>query len=321
MSKIICCPNCGQKNKISENADSNQAICAKCWTRLNVPKKTVQAPPPPKASYTPPADNTNSENNGSNFGWVWFFVVFGGIIWWAVAQDSNTTSSTTYSISGNKNKPETTYIEPTPSYSDAAIADKNKKYSLTIRRTPNTARVRILNIKPKYKNGIKLKKGKYHIEVSQKGYKTEKKWVTLSKDSVFNLSLSLPNVSMPRSGAQQLFTNNKRIAPFEIRTSHGANYLVKLVYAYTQDTVMTIFVKGGNTISTKVPLGTYEVKYATGTEWYGYKHLFGPETGYSKAESLFTFENTGYQITGYTITLYRVSNGNLRTSRISPSEF
>ena len=322
MSKIIACPNCGQKNRIDESSDTSQPICAKCWTKLNVPKKTVHAPPPPPPPPKDtgiPADNKNTEGEGSSFGWVWLLII-GGFIWWVAAQDSGTTS-TTYSSGGNKNKPENTYVETTPSYSKATIPDKNKNYSLTVRRTPKTARVRILNIKPKYQDGIKLKKGKYHIEVSQSGYKTVKKWVTLSKDSVFNISLSFPKVSMPRNGALQLYTSDKRMAPFEIRTSHGANYLVKLVSAYTQDTVMTIFVKGGTTISTKVPLGTYEVKYATGTEWYGYKHLFGPDTGYSKAESIFTFENTGYQISGYTITLYRVSNGNLRTSTISPSQF
>ena len=112
-----------------------------------------------------------------------------------------------------------------------------------------------------------------------------------------------------------------RVAPLKIQTSRGASYLVKLVSAYSRKPVMTVFVRGGNTVSTEAPLGAYEIKYASGEKWYGYKHLFGPDAGYSKAESLFTFENTGYQYTGYTITLYRVANGNLRTSTINRSQF
>jgi hypothetical protein len=55
--------------------------------------------------------------------------------------------------------------------------------------------------------------------------------------------------------------------------------------------------------------------------WYGYDYLFGPETGYNKAESTFNFRSDGYQISGYTITLYQVAGGNLHTSRLSPAEF
>jgi len=95
-----------------------------------------------------------------------------------------------------------------------------------------------------------------------------------------------PEVSMPYNGSTQIYTNSERVAPFEIQTSSGANYLVKLVAAYSQEPVMTIFIKGGNTISAEVPLGTYEVKYASGIKWYGYVHYFGPETNYSKAKKL-----------------------------------
>ncbi len=130
-----------------------------------------------------------------------------------------------------------------------------------------------------------------------------------------------PIIAMPYSGKVESFTYNEKVAPLTIQTSAGANYLVKLVDYYSKSEVMTIFVNGGDTTKVKVPLGVYEIKYASGTKWYGYQHLFGDETSYSKAENSFSFKNTGYQITGYTITLYRVSNGNLRTSHINKSEF
>jgi len=65
-----------------------------------------------------------------------------------------------------------------------------QKFSLSIQKTPSNAKVRILNIKPKYYDGIKLKKGKYHIEVSKKGYETTSKWIDLRKDMTFTIILT-----------------------------------------------------------------------------------------------------------------------------------
>lgn len=49
-----------------------------------------------------------------------------------------------------------------------------KVYPLEIITIPASARVRIVNIIPKYKFGMPLKQGKYRVEVSNKGYKTRK---------------------------------------------------------------------------------------------------------------------------------------------------
>lgn len=111
------------------------------------------------------------------------------------------------------------------------------------------------------------------------------------------------------------------VAPLEIRSSPGTYFLVKLTDLSTHDTVLTVFIHGGQTATFDVPLGTYEIKYASGLHWYGSKHLFGPETTYSKADSSFEFKNLGYQISGYTITLYEVANGNLSTSPIFSNDF
>lgn len=128
-------------------------------------------------------------------------------------------------------------------------------------------------------------------------------------------------MDMPKNGAIQMFTKRERVAPLTIKTSAGSNYFVKLVTANTNDAIMTIFIRGGNTVSTNVPLGSYEVRYATGKDWYGYEHLFGEDTGYSEAETIFKFENDGYQVSGYTISLYQVRDGNLRTKRINANSF
>lgn len=126
---------------------------------------------------------------------------------------------------------------------------------------------------------------------------------------------------LPISGSVQVYTIAEREAPFEIKAAQGSHYLVKLVNAHTLATVMTVFVRSGTTVNVDVPLGKYEVRYASGESWYGYEHLFGPETIYSKADKTLSFEIVGDQLRGFTITLYKVSGGNLHTTNIKPSEF
>lgn len=134
--------------------------------------------------------------------------------------------------------------------------------------------------------------------------------------------LPTPEVPRPASGlySQNLY-GQPAIAPLEIRSQSGSDYFVKVTNQYTGEDVSTIYIRGGDTISIEVPLGTYEIKYASGETWYGDQKLFGTQTSYSKADELFTFSDTGYQITGYTITLYQVVNGNLQTITLDPSQF
>jgi hypothetical protein len=130
-----------------------------------------------------------------------------------------------------------------------------------------------------------------------------------------------PELPLPENGEIRTYTSDTPLAPFEIKSSAEANYLVKLVDAGNGKGVMTIFVRGGNTVNVKVPLGVYEVKYAAGDKWHGYGSLFGPFTSYSKATTTFFFRQEERQVTGYSITLYKVLNGNLRTEPINASQF
>jgi tetratricopeptide (TPR) repeat protein len=67
----------------------------------------------------------------------------------------------------------------------------NLAYRLTVSAIPSDSRIRILNIKPKYRAGIKLKPGKYKIEVSKRGYKTKIEWVSITDDNlVVDIELS-----------------------------------------------------------------------------------------------------------------------------------
>lgn len=61
--------------------------------------------------------------------------------------------------------------------------------SLTVITKPEDARVRIMNIKPKYHPNIELTKGKYLLEVSAHGYKRYKKWVFIDKPTTLTIAL------------------------------------------------------------------------------------------------------------------------------------
>lgn len=125
-----------------------------------------------------------------------------------------------------------------------------------------------------------------------------------------------------QQGIQRVYVNAERIAPFRITTSPGAdNYFIKLVDSVTGSPVMTMYVKGGTTYETKVPVGSYQVHYATGQTWYGARHLFGPATAYSETEGNFTFSIQGNQVQGNEIELVPQLGGNLATKMISAAQF
>lgn len=130
-----------------------------------------------------------------------------------------------------------------------------------------------------------------------------------------------PAQPLPASGVPRRFSSGKPLAPLEIRTSAGHHYFVKLVDTATGQAALDVFVVGGETVEVGVPLGNYEMRYASGEQWFGHERLFGVDTTYSKAESVFRFARDARGVSGYTVTLYRVTNGNLRTSRLSSSEF
>jgi len=56
---------------------------------------------------------------------------------------------------------------------------------------PSNTTIRILNIGPKFYQGMELKPGSYHVEVSKQGYKTDKKWVNLDTGENKRLEIQL----------------------------------------------------------------------------------------------------------------------------------
>lgn len=69
-------------------------------------------------------------------------------------------------------------------------------FAINVKVEPENASVRILNIRDKYYPGIKLLPGRYHIEVSNKGYDREQQWLTLENEDL-NLKVSLRKTPVP----------------------------------------------------------------------------------------------------------------------------
>lgn len=128
--------------------------------------------------------------------------------------------------------------------------------------------------------------------------------------------------SLPKNGFEIARTNDQRIAPFTIVTrSDEQHFFVKLEDSTTREQVLGVFLRAGESVRTKVPIGTFRLKYASGREWYGEKLLFGPETSYFMADRDFTFRTANGKTSGYTVELFLQPNGNLRTSAINSNQW
>ena len=142
--------------------------------------------------------------------------------------------------------------------------------------------------------------------------------VQLSPPTAF----TAPEQSLPANGHVRPPVSASETAPFRILTTgNDTHYFLKLEESGSGRSALTVFVRAGQQVDMRVPFGTYVVKYASGQKWYGYKHLFGPNTAYNKADSTFAFRREGNQIKGFSITLYAVEGGNLTTLPIKPNDF
>ncbi|MBC8466589.1 MAG: DUF1566 domain-containing protein [Deltaproteobacteria bacterium] len=69
--------------------------------------------------------------------------------------------------------------------------DQKIRGKLFVQTDPKGSRVRILNIKPKFYQGMDLVSGSYHVEVSKTNYKTKKMWVKLEPGESKQLEIRL----------------------------------------------------------------------------------------------------------------------------------
>jgi hypothetical protein len=153
------------------------------------------------------------------------------------------------------------------------------------------------------------------VERNTRGTDTEK------SDQQAGQSFSGEPKSLPENGTWWEYTSERQIAPLRISVSSGEHYYIKVVDAYTEARVLTLFIRSGRTAQVDVPLGTYRLKYAVGDTWYGREDRFGSETRYFEAEDTFDFEVVGNQVRGHRIELILQEGGNLTTESIPEGKF
>jgi serine/threonine-protein kinase PpkA len=97
-------------------------------------------------------------------------------------------------------------------------------YALTIKTTPSDARIRLLSISDKYKDGIPLASGRYRIEISKTGYKTKTESIDI-KNEPLNIAFELeaiPDISNPTRAAIPNIVYGGKNAPSLIRIPAGS---------------------------------------------------------------------------------------------------
>lgn len=139
------------------------------------------------------------------------------------------------------------------------------------------------------------------------------------------VAFSEPEQPLPNHGVyytSSFFDTYRAKCPFQLKTrSDSSYYLVKLEDWNSRQLVALYFVYGGQDLDVSVPPGSYRLKYANGSHWYGHKYLFGPDTSVSMADSRLDFTEDAEGYNGHTIELILQDNGNLNTTRLRKEDF
>lgn len=85
---------------------------------------------------------------------------------------------------------------------------------------------------------------------------------------------------------------------------------------------LAFYVTAGSSATVNVPVGVYQIYYASGLVFLGTKYKFGPGTSYSMCPEPFSFtESPDGSIQGWTLTLIPQEDGNLKTEDIPALAF
>jgi serine/threonine-protein kinase PpkA len=131
-------------------------------------------------------------------------------------------------------------------------------YALTIKATPNDARIRLLNIPDKYHEGIALISGRYHIEIAKAGFKTKLEWIEIKNEPLtisFLLEQELDLNTDPTKATIPNIVYGGKNAPALIRVPAGS-------YMMGDDSNKHSAPAHKVTLSKAFAIGKYEVTFA-----------------------------------------------------------
>lgn len=101
-------------------------------------------------------------------------------------------------------------------------------------------------------------------------------------------------------------------SPIAVKSS--ANVSDKHIDFQKEDgtSVLKAFIKSGESLTVRLPAGSYRLVQGWGDKWYGNDHSFGPNGTYQQSRDILTVRSN-YT---YTLTLYGVSDGNMPSQGI-----
>ena len=144
-------------------------------------------------------------------------------------------------------------------------------------------------------------------------YKAMVAWNAIStwKDSAAKASSC--KQPMPENGSMKKGSGN---ISMKVNAPSSINALMR-VYNSSGEVVAQIFIAAGKNATIKLGAGTYTIKVAYGSEWYGEKDLFGAKGAYLQLKNGSSESFTLKKNYSYTLTLQSGTSGNVGSKTVS----
>lgn len=125
------------------------------------------------------------------------------------------------------------------------------------------------------------------------------------------------------NGQVVTYPSGDQVAPLTVQTAGDSNFYIVLkpIDGEARSNGAMSFLVSARSAKVDVPLGTYAIYYAYGSDWYGKEYKFGESTEYFKCNETFEFTADDEMVYGWTLTLYKVSNGNMSTDEVAKDYF
>ena len=121
--------------------------------------------------------------------------------------------------------------------------------------------------------------------------------------------------SLPATGTMFKTYSGQCDSELTITASPEASSIVKLKTA-DKKTVLSFFVRAGETVKIPVPAGDYYIFFASGDEWYGVDESLGENTIYGMDDDILDFSNYTW-----TYELELQTDGNFSQKKIDAEDF
>ena len=169
------------------------------------------------------------------------------------AEEAQTAAFDRASVSDISDSAESAPAADSPT-EESTIAEEETipTYALMVSAKPGDARIRIMNIVPRYSPGIALEPGRYDVEVSKPGYSTVRRWIEISAADV-NLAVQLERKYFPGKAFQSPLKDG----------GNGPEMVVVSPGAFTMGNNTRPFTSPEHKITIRRPyaIGTHEISF------------------------------------------------------------